>query len=136
MTIRKVNLIIIHCSASDHPAHDDISVIDQWHRARGWSGCGYHYFITKSGEVQVGRKENQIGAHAKGYNKNSIGICFSGEHDFTNDQFYSAKRLIIGILNLYGLEPIDIIAHNQVNKNKTCPNFDISKITKGLYLRH
>lgn len=73
-----VNLIVLHhAEASSCTAQQ----IHAWHIARQWSGIGYHFFINKKGEIFRGRPENVIGAHAKGYNSNSIGICFEGAYN-------------------------------------------------------
>ena len=54
--------IILHCSDSNNAKHDDVSIINQWHKEKGWNSCGYHYFIKKNGELQTGRFEDEIGA--------------------------------------------------------------------------
>ena len=52
---RHVSRVFLHCSASDNPKHDKISVIRKWHLDKGWSDVGYHYFIRKDGTVEEGR---------------------------------------------------------------------------------
>lgn len=127
--MRSINFIVIHCSDSDVFEHDDISVIRKWHvDERGWKDVGYHYFIKKDGTIQLGRQDEVAGSHAEGYNQTSIGVCFSGKKKFTPLQFYSASRLIRGLIDMYELNTFDVIAHCQVNKSKTCPNFDIKDL--------
>ena len=60
--VRKINRVFIHCSASDRPEHDDISVIKKWHTSpdpkdpsKPWADVGYHYYIKFNGEIQHGR---------------------------------------------------------------------------------
>ena len=79
----RVTHIVIHYSAT--PIEKDFSAaeIDRMHRARGFNEIGYHYFIRKDGMVETGRDLSQPGrfeqgAHAKGNNASSIGICFEG----------------------------------------------------------
>ena len=55
--------------------------VDSWHKANGWSGIGYHYFIRKDGTIYRGRPEWAIGAHASGRNSDSIGVCVEGNYD-------------------------------------------------------
>ena len=55
--------------------------VDSWHKANGWSGIGYHYFIRKDGTIYRGRPEWAIGAHASGKNSESIGVCVEGNYD-------------------------------------------------------
>jgi len=68
-------MIIIH-----HAAHSSATVLDihRWHLENGWSGFGYHFLVTKDGQVHRGRPENAIGAHTKSYNNISLGICMQG----------------------------------------------------------
>ena len=55
--------------------------VETSHRRRGFNGIGYHYYIRQSGEVINIRPLSRNGAHAKGYNRNSIGICYEGGLD-------------------------------------------------------
>lgn len=72
---KKTNRIILHHAQAKTCSVEDIH---QWHLKRGWSGIGYHFFIKKDGTIYQGRPENTIGAHAKGANSDSIGICAEG----------------------------------------------------------
>ena len=55
--------------------------VDSWHKANGWSGIGYHYFIRKDGSICEGRPIWATGAHASGKNSESIGVCVEGNYD-------------------------------------------------------
>lgn len=136
--------VVIHTSSSSAP-EIDIRDIDKWHRANGWSGCGYHYVILddnrydrwRDGEVQEGRPLGSIGAHTRGINHESIGICLIGDGDnvrFTNCQWLSLSRLCISLLRRYSLPVEAVIGHHEVNDliarglvaatyatEKTCP---------------
>jgi len=128
---KDITIIIIHCSASDKPEHDSIDVIRQWHLDRGFDDVGYHFFIKKNGDVERGRKLFQIGAHCKGFNSESVGICLAGNHDFSDCQFKSAAKLIDGLKEILpNLKSNCIFPHFLFDINKTCPNFLISEITK------
>lgn len=124
---RKIGKIILHCSDSDVMKHNDISIIRQWHLARGFKNVGYHYFIQKMGTVQHGRKLHIEGAHVKGHNKDSIGICLSGRKEFTHDQFRSLARIIKELAGKYKLSEGFIFGHNDFTDQKTCPNFDVQE---------
>lgn len=76
--MRKINKIIIHCSATPEGRDNTIEDVERWHKARGWKGIGYHYVIHLDGSVHQGRSEDEIGAHCSGENSNSIGICYIG----------------------------------------------------------
>lgn len=75
---RHIDLIVIHCTASrcDRPLSP--AGLDRLHRRRGFNGCGYHYYITADGTVHPMRPVSLAGAHALGYNLNSIGIAYEG----------------------------------------------------------
>ena len=126
--MRLINLVVCHCSDSDIPAHDNIDTIRKWHHERGWKDIGYHYFINKAGDVFPGRPEEDIGAHVKGHNSRSIGICLSGRNKFTDEQFRSLERICLDIVKRYGLSKLDILAHHDLDALKTCPNFDLAAL--------
>lgn len=79
--MRKVDLIVVHCSATrqdkDFTEHD----LEVCHRRRGFNGTGYHFYIRKNGDIKTTRSLEWIGAHAKGYNVGSIGVCYEGGLD-------------------------------------------------------
>lgn len=124
--MREINRIIVHYSASDNINHDDIQVIDKWHRDRGWDSVGYHYFITRRGQVQYGRNLWVQGAHTKGHNEDSVGICLSGKDDFTLAQYSKLKELIESLNLVFGT--LDVYPHKAFNGSTPCPNFDLAEI--------
>lgn len=75
---RRIDLIIIHCSAVRPDQTSSAKQIDTWHKAKGWKMIGYHYVVRRDGTVEKGRPEEMVGAHTKGYNRNSIAICYEG----------------------------------------------------------
>ena len=79
--MRNVNEIIIHCSATPEGRNFKASDIDHWHRQRGFKKIGYHYVIDLDGTIEVGRDEDEIGAHCVGHNRESLGICYIGGLD-------------------------------------------------------
>jgi len=118
---RFVDKIILHCSASDLEGQT-ASMIDSWHKKRGFKKIGYHYFIEKCGVRGIGRLENEIGAHVLGYNKSSIGICLAGEHNFTRYQFNALYSLLIELKQRYPKATLH--GHKEFTDKKTCPNFE------------
>lgn len=80
--MRKINTIFIHCSATKENTDYTEQQLKASHLARGIrSPMGYHYYIRKSGKIVYGRTLNQIGAHVRGHNTSSIGICYEGGLD-------------------------------------------------------
>ena len=77
--MRKINEIILHCAYTPVTMDIGVSEIRDWHiNERGWSDVGYHYIIRLDGTIELGRPIEKIGAHTKGRNRNSIGICYVG----------------------------------------------------------
>lgn len=130
--MREINKIIIHCSATK--ANQDIGAfqIDEWHKKQGWSGIGYHYVIRRNGQVENGRPLEVTGAHCKGQNKNSIGICLVGgidakgepENNFTEAQFLALRKLVKNLKQDY---PGATIHGHYEFANKACPCFDVKE---------
>lgn len=134
---RPINLIVLHCSAT--PAHHDIGVkeIDRWHRQRGFTSIGYHFVIRRSGGIEKGREVGTIGAHAKGFNRDSIGICLVGgvnandlalaEDNFTPEQ-WAYLRALLRTLTAPGMYPkAGIVGHRDLpGVHKACPAFDVA----------
>ena len=76
--MRKIRKIIVHCSATQEGKDVSVETIRKWHLKRGWKDIGYHFVIGLNGEVQEGRPIEMTGAHTKGHNFDSIGICYIG----------------------------------------------------------
>lgn len=107
-------LIIHHCGGTDlNPLADSSNQtfedVNAYHRTAPnvWLGylsslgyaIGYHYFIEKNGKVTQGRADTDEGAHCKGFNTQSIGICLAGNFDATmpsQAQIEALKALEIG----------------------------------------
>ncbi|MGI5880582.1 MAG: N-acetylmuramoyl-L-alanine amidase [Syntrophomonadaceae bacterium] len=115
--------IVLHHSASqDVPA----AVIHSWHLLQGWAGIGYHFVIRKNGDIERGRPQDSIGAHAGAeVNARSIGICLSG--DFTQatptEQQISSLVELIHWLNKYyagAHKELEIKMHRDVTATQ-CP---------------
>lgn len=79
--MRKLDLIVIHCSATRCNRSFSPAQLEEAHLQRGFHGCGYHYYITRDGEIHAMRPIREVGAHALHYNATSIGICYEGGLD-------------------------------------------------------
>ncbi len=142
--MREINKIIVHVSDS---AWGDAAIIRQWHKDRGWRDIGYHFVITNGrrtsraafrdaddGIVETGRPVKQAGAHVRGQNSKSIGICLIAKNWFTPKQFHELFELITQLRKKYGSIPV--YGHNHFDKSKTCPNIEASllaEIVEGGY---
>lgn len=130
--------IILHKDESDVKSHDDISVIDGWHKDRGFKctlpngtviHVGYHFYVQSNGTVQKGRPINIKGAHCLGYNHESIGICCHGDKHFTKSQMYSVKLLIDEIESNFG-HKMEIKGHCELDsrpEKANCPGYDVNQ---------
>lgn len=136
--MREINEIFIHCSATRPEWGRDLSTswkvteISKWHTDRGFDSIGYHYIIDRNGIVACGRPEHVVGAHAKGHNTNSIGICLIGgfgssstdnfEDHYTEEQRISLYHMLDGLGDKY--PEAKIRGHNEVS-SKACPGFNV-----------
>ena len=127
---REIDRVFLHCSASSRPEHGKVSVIREWHKARGWSDIGYHYFIPFEGDLQVGRDIEKTPAAQKGHNTGTIAICLHGlhKHDFTLNQFETLMKLCKEINGAYKGN-VTFHGHCEVSA-KACPVFDYNIILK------
>ena len=111
--------IIIHHAASAGDV--DAATVHRWHLANGWSGIGYHYLVRMDGTVERGRPEDIVGAHAKGHNDDSIGVCLAGNLDLKSPapaQMLAVVELVREIQSRYG--DLDLLRHSDVGST-ACP---------------
>lgn len=130
--MRKINLIVIHCA--DTYARMDIGVkeIREWHLAKGFNDIGYHYVIRRDGTIEAGRPLEKPGAHAAGYNSQSIGICYAGgkgDNDKPEDNRTPAqKQALHDLVNSLKQQfpQAKIVGHRDLpGVQKACPCFSV-----------
>ena len=140
---KATTMIILHCSATREGQDVKAADIKRWHKERGFDDIGYHYVIDLDGTIEKGRDEALVGAHCKGYNATSIGICYVGGCDKnmkakdtrTPEQIRSMLSLVRKLVNKYKIPVTQIWAHHDFNKHKACPSFDISEFRKD-YIKY
>lgn len=128
--MRKVDEIILHCSATKEGQNFKAKDIDAWHKQRGFKGIGYHYVIDLDGTVERGRSEKEIGAHCLNHNARSIGICYIGGLDTgakakdtrTPQQKAALAKLVADLKVKYPNATVH--GHNEF-ANKACPCFTV-----------
>lgn len=124
-----INKIVIHCSASPQGRGDGAEQIHRWHTQNGWDGIGYHAVILEDGTIEYGRPDFWQGVHAKGANRNSLGVCLIGYKNFTPAQFTTLKKYIKEKQREHNISTERVIGHYEVpGANKTCPNFDVAAL--------
>lgn len=138
--------IVIHCSATKEGDSLPPSVLEQEHRRRGFKGCGYHFYITRNGRVFSMRPTTEAGAHVKGYNHCSIGVCYEGgldaEGNPADTRTLRQRRAIVALIDMlrkeFRIERItghrnlspDLDGDGVVEPNewvKMCPCFDAER---------
>ena len=133
--MRKIDLIVIHCSATRVDRTLTAFDLETLHRRRGFNGTGYHYYIRKDGTTLLTRPIERIGAHVKGFNASSIGICYEGglnEDGKPADTRTAAQRFaLIDLLTIlrHQYPEAQIAGHYQLSASihKACPCFDPRK---------
>lgn len=125
--MRQINKIVLHHSASpmETTTFEDIK---RWHIERGFKDIGYHWVIDKNGELWKGRPESKIGAHCKGHNRDSIGVCLIGNFEIeepTEDQIHTLRYLLDFLDDKY--YPLDMYNHWHLSNTK-CPGKNLKEI--------
>ena len=147
--VKRWKHIILHHSAS---AFGTARLIDVWHRERGWLGIGYHFVVLNGyltgkdavagrrfeslvGAIECGRKidgdewvqADEEGAHALGYNKDSIGICCihnKGPYDI--HQYDALMHLCEDLCKKFNISPDNVLGHYEVDEKKLlCPGINM-----------
>ena len=128
--MRKIDLIVIHCSATRETKSFPVTSLIACHQDR-FGFTGYHYYITRDGQLYQTRHENLPGAHVKHYNQHSIGICYEGGLDKdgkpkdtrTPEQKAALVALLKSLREDYP-EAV-ILGHRDIpGVRKDCPCFD------------
>lgn len=137
--MKQIKYIIVHCSATRAGLNYKAATLDSWHKARGWAGIGYHYVVDLDGQIERGRAETEVGAHAGAlYNPISLGVCYIG--GLTQDteepadtrtpaQKAALEALLLELLRRY--PDAQIIGHRDVAV-KACPCFNAAEEYKHL----
>lgn len=133
--MKKIKYIIVHCTATAEFKDFKAKDVDKWHKQRGWDCIGYHYIIDLDGVIEKGRPETKIGAHCKGFNDCSIGVCYVGglasdnktpKDTRTNAQKASLLKLIKQLKAKY--TNAKVVGHKDMpNVHKACPCFEAKR---------
>tara|TARA_B100001250_G_scaffold412858_1_gene445224 strand:+ start:2027 stop:2467 length:441 start_codon:yes stop_codon:yes gene_type:complete len=127
-----VKYIVVHCAATKPKMDIGIEKIREWHLERGFLDVGYHFVIRRSGEVEYGRDITKPGAHARGFNRSSVGVCLVGGVDnfnkpannFTDEQFESLKKVVEALKESF--PNAEVLGHRDLpDVKKACPSFDV-----------
>ena len=137
--MRTITLIIIHCSATCEDRPFTEQALEAAHRQRGFDGTGYHFYIRRDGRILTTRSPERPGAHARGYNAHSIGICYEGGLDKNgrpaNTLTLAQKESLEALLYSLAIDypDADILGHRDLpGVRKECPCLDVKKWLKEI----
>ena len=143
--MRKINYIVVHCSATREGCELTPKQLEAEHRRRGFTGIGYHFYIRRTGKVEHTRWPEIPGAHVRGLNRHSIGICYEGGLDAsgrpadtrTPEQRSALRRLVWELLKEH--RNARVCGHRDLSPDrdgdgivepqewtKLCPCFDVA----------
>lgn len=138
INMRKINEIIVHCTATAEGKNFKAADIDRWHKAKGWKGIGYHHVVDLDGTVEPGRPESEVAAHCLKHNTNSIGVVYVGglasdgktpKDTRTPQQKAALVKLLTELKHRY---PDGTIHGHRDFAAKACPSFDATKEYKDI----
>lgn len=156
MNSRAISTLVIHCAATPNGRWVDADEIDRWHAARGFkrydawrqkqnpslAHIGYHFVIGTDGSLMTGRHLDEMGAHARGYNERSIGVCMVGTDKFTPSQWSTLRQQVMELL--LRIPSLSVVGHRDLSVDlngdgviepqewmKTCPGFDVTAWLSG-----
>jgi len=150
MTSRPIDLIVIHCSATPNGRWTSTLDVNHWHAQRGFKraeaavarfnpdlgSIGYHWVLYPNGARATGRAPDEVGAHARGVNSRSLGLCLVGTDRYTFPQWGALLDQVRHLCGKYSipLQHADaangyrgVCGHRDLaNVNKTCPGFEVA----------
>lgn len=139
MAANQPKKVILHCAATpdfaDGAVNEDMydaADIDGWHRIQGWKGIGYHFVILRSGKIQEGRTTDEVGAHTKGHNEDSLGVCLMGTWKFTRVQINALIKLYYHLKDRFGIRYQQWHCHYMYNSAKSCPGISVHLLQRLL----
>lgn len=136
--MRTINEIIVHCTATPEGKDYTVEDITRWHKERGFKTIGYHYVVYRDGSVHDGRPLAEVGAHCKGHNAHSIGVCYVG--GLTADgrkakdtrTLEQKEALVLLLVRLKTKFPLAEIHGHRDFAAKECPSFDATREYVGI----
>ena len=130
---REVRLLVVHCSATRCDKNFSVEALRRCHLARGFASIGYHFYITRDGEIYRGRSLEKVGAHCRNHNAHSVGICYEGGLDAEgkpkDTRTLEQKGSLLALLRELRRQfpKALIVGHRDLNPMKGCPCFDAVK---------
>jgi N-acetyl-anhydromuramyl-L-alanine amidase AmpD len=142
--MRDIDMVVIHCSATRQGKDYTVDTLRSWHKQRGFNDIGYHFIIHLDGRIEKGRPIEKPGAHAKGFNTQSIGVCYVGglgtdnkaKDTRTVSQIHALRSIVEVLKVMFPIErvvghrdlSVDLNGDGVITPNewmKSCPCFDV-----------
>jgi N-acetylmuramoyl-L-alanine amidase len=137
----KPKYIILHHSLTKDGRTVSWDAIRRYHTQRmQWRDIGYHFGIERVGkryEILLGRMMNEVGAHCRGMNRDSLGICFVGNFDNVPppiEQWDLGLKLARALMEILQISQENIRGHREFAPYKSCPGerFDLDAFRNQL----
>lgn len=148
---RRIDTLVIHCAATPDGRWASVLDVDYWHGRAGFRRqpasevarkhnpelrhIGYHWVIYTNGGLATGRHPSEVGAHARGLNAASLGLCLVGTSRYSPAQWEQLAAQVRHLCALYHV-PLQhanaangwrgVCGHRDAGANKTCPGFDVA----------
>jgi len=124
--MRTIALRVYHCSADREGKDHSLEYYIKMHRRRGFRTIGYHFLVHLDGAIDIGRKLYEIGAHAKGKNLHSVGICYVGGLD-ENGKSKDTRT----VQQIHALRAIDVVLTSLFPDSEAVGHRDLSVDLNG-----
>ena len=136
----KKSMIVIHCTDTPDSFNVKLDDLYRFHVVEnGWTAIGYAYYINRYGDIFKcrdldgdGDVDDEVGAHAYGFNRESIGVCLEGRGQYTDAQWSSLRHVLAELIGKHGIKLEGIVGHCDLDSKKECPMFDVSQKMKEL----
>ena len=132
MKADSIRFLVLQCSATRRNQDYSVDQLRKDHKKRGFRDVGYHFYVRKDGTLTQHRMLMEVGAHARPYNRCSIGICYEGGLDeqgkpcntLTAAQDARISDLLTVLHHLF--PKAEIVGHRDLpgTTPKDCPCFD------------
>lgn len=137
--MRVIDSIVLHTAGAvrkGRAVHQTAGTIRHYHQlaqdkgGKGWRDIGYHWYVEQDGTGQRGRDESTPGAHVKGFNTHSLGLCVSGHGDYERwnpEQINEVVRKCAEWCRTFNLSAAAVMGHHEADEHgapavyKSCP---------------
>lgn len=135
--------LMIHCADTPEGVWFDRSDIEKWHlEERGWSRVGYSTLFLIDGTTDIlipfdkddSIESWEISNGAAGWNGRTRHVCYIGGKDNIDTRTVAQKAAMEAYMKMHVMlwPDVKIIGHNQVNRHKYCPSYDVQAWARSI----